>query len=242
MSNKKDTTVYTHISETVDNSTGEVISIKRDEVVRREKTPQFIMLFTAGAPDLVRANLTKSQSHVLWKILEKYTHSGNSLKITVATKKVMARELGLTLRTVGAYIRVLINKDIIQELEIEGSKDYFLNPHIFGRGEWNNIKKLRYETNIEFDFEKNEAQTVRTTKSTYKDADKLIEKPHEVVEANTHIDSDGGVNQNIVLQEVSQNNNNRILELDMLREQNRQKELSIKELELKIKAHKLGIN
>ena len=75
MAKKKDTTVYTHISETVNNVTGEVVSTKKDEVIRREKTPQFIMLFTEGAPDLVKANLTKAQSHVLWKILEKYTHT-----------------------------------------------------------------------------------------------------------------------------------------------------------------------
>ena len=49
---------------------------KKDEVIRREKTPQFIMLFIAGASDLLKANLTKAQSHVLWKILEKYTHRG----------------------------------------------------------------------------------------------------------------------------------------------------------------------
>ena len=48
MAKKKDTTVYTHISETVNNVTGEVVSTKKDEVIRREKTPQFIMLFTEG--------------------------------------------------------------------------------------------------------------------------------------------------------------------------------------------------
>ncbi len=239
MAKKKDTTVYTHISETVNNVTGEVVSTKKDEVIRREKTPQFIMLFTEGAPDLVKANLTKSQSHVLWKILEKYTHTGNSLKITTATKKIMAKELNLTLRTVGAYIRVLIHKNVIQELDIYGSKDYFLNPHIFGRGEWNNIKKLRYETTVEFNFEKNEAQTTRTTKSTYKDADKLTEKPHQVVEVNSHKEQNGTLNQTVVVEEIEDKNSN--LELDFLKEKNREKELSIKELELKIKAYELGL-
>jgi len=239
MAKKKDTTVYTHISETINNITGEVVSTKKDEVIRREKTPQFIMLFTAGAPDLVKANLTKSQAHVLWKILEKYTHSGNSLKITSATKKIMAKELNLTLRTVGAYIRVLISKDIIQELDIYGSKDYFLNPHIFGRGEWNNIKKLRYETSVEFNFEKNEAQTIRTTKSTYKDANKLLENPHKIVESNSKVELNGKSNQTIIVEEIEPKKN--VLELDMLKERNREKELSIKELELKIKAYELGL-
>ena len=239
MAKKKDTTIYTHVSETINNITGEVISTKKDEVIRREKTPQFIMLFTAGAPDLVKANLTKAQSHVLWKILEKYTHTGNSLKITPATKKIMAKELNLTLRTVGAYIRVLIHKDIIQELDVYGSKDYFLNPHIFGRGEWNNIKKLRYETSVEFNFEKNEAQTIRTTKSTYKDADKLSEKPHKIVEKTIDTELNKNSNQTIVVEEIESKNH--ILELDMLKEKNREKALSIKELELKIKAYELGL-
>jgi len=43
----------------------------------------------------------------------------------------------------------------------------------------------------------------------------------------------------IVVEEIEDKNSN--LELDILKEKNREKELSIKELELRIQAYKLGL-
>ena len=60
-----------------------------------------------------------------------------------------------------------------------------------------------------------------------------------IVETNSHKEQNGTLNQTIVVEEVEDKNNN--LELDILKERNREKELSIKELELKIKAYELGV-
>jgi len=76
----KDITLFDYEMSHLDGMTGEITSTTKTKVIKREKTPDFIMLFTAGTPLLRDANLTKREQLILNIILENMLGSQIELK------------------------------------------------------------------------------------------------------------------------------------------------------------------
>lgn len=241
-----------------DNVTGEVISTSRKQLVKREKSPEFIQLFTQGLSILTKSDLTKGQAKVLYELLKYTMNNSNMLMINRDVKDTIALDTELTKRTVDECLRILVSKDII----IRKSKTYFLNPLLFGRGQWTDIKRLTQNLEISYDFENNTATENIKTRALYKEADKVSKLPFKVVEDEKTFDENGESCHKISVEEdenllsnsikndeeitnvevvTNENKADKGYELELLREQNKQKELSIRELELKIKAKELGL-
>lgn len=253
-------TVYQEITKTLDHNTGELKTTSDRKVVKKNSTPDFIMLFTQTAPMLADAKLTAAQSQTLFEILSSYVSRNNLCIINAATKEEISIKYGLKYTTVDQNIRALCDKEIIlrQKTESGRGSQYYLNPHIFGKGSWQDIEALRYEIAAEYNFktlEYTKKEKVGTSTGLIAAAD----KQHEVEAHSSHVDSEGIEHEEVIIREtgdygntpalplfddasdaeiIQQSNNH---DLDMLREQNRAKELAIEEMKLKIKMHELGI-
>jgi len=141
--------------------------------------------------------------------------------------------------------------------QIELKLACYLNPHIFGRGQWNDIKKLRYE--LQVDFDSLEAKSSSTRVATYSEAKDLLENGN-VKEVDRVVTKDKESNTTdtkiIVDNKVNNSSNSKLNEINLLKEHNRKKELEIKikelkneeiklnieELHIKIEAKKIGID
>ena len=146
------------------------------------------MLFLKGIPQLLDASLSNMQLKVLWVILSNYVNKNNALSLSAGVRKEIAREIDSTYRTVSEYINQLCKKGIINKVDFEGSPNFFLNPHIFGKGNWYDIKKLRYETSIEYDFEKKTALQTNKTISVFDTEEqtlKIVEAREEKKDKHT---------------------------------------------------------
>ena len=251
---KKKAVVYQEVEKVVDRETGEVVEAKEKQVIRRSQTPDFIMLFTKTSPMLANSKLTTAQSSILFNILTgNYIQQGNYLDLSSATRGEIEEKTKLSRNTINQSISSLTKKEIILRKKVGGSYRYFLNPFIFGKGNFQNIESLRYEVSLEYDFNKLELHERNKTATTYEEANELLETPHKVVSNTETIQEDTGVvHQVIEVEEDKENPNQGQLplfeeentsnnDIEYIREQNRAKELSIKELELKIKAKELGI-
>lgn len=249
-------TVYQEITKTTDHETGETKTTTDRKVVKKNSTPDFIMLFTQSAPMLAEARLTAAQSQILFEILSNYVARNNLCIINAATKEEISSKHGLKYDTVDTNMRVLVAKEILVKDKKENGRGshYYLNPHIFGKGSWQDIESLRYEIAAEYNFKTLEF----TKKETVGASTGLIaaaSKPHEVTSRSSHIDDHGVEHEEVVIQESNNYGNTTVLplfedaevvahnssELDMLREQNRAKELAIEEMKFKIKMHELGM-
>lgn len=172
MSKHTDNTVFEHIKETVDSMTGEVTLTEKKSIVKQAKTPEFIMMFTEGAPFLANAKLTGAQTSVLFMLLHKFVlPKDNVILLTSYTRQTISQEIGIAKNTVDSAILTLIDKAIIL-VKKEMGKVYYLNPNLFGRGNWNNIKKLRYQTLVDYDFENKNIDITNATTFAYDDVDK----------------------------------------------------------------------
>jgi len=253
--NTKDITLFDYEMSHLDGMTGEVTSTTKTKVVKREKTPDFIMLFTAGTPLLRDANLTKREQLILNIILEKYVGFSNRVEISTVLRKNLKSTLSYSDSTVYKGINGLQKKNILvehtgnDENTIEDA--WYLNPHIFGRGHWNDIKKLRYDLQVDFDFERLEAKSSSTRIATYSDAEEILEKNLKEVdrvvrksEDNSTIDTkivvDNNFSEDIEL--LKQKNKAKELEIELKKLENQEKKINAEELYAKIEAKKMGID
>jgi len=189
----KKTSLFDVEVESRDFLTGEITRATKAKVVKKDKTPSFIMLFTAGTPILRDAGLTKSSEMVLGKILEKWVLNNNRVDLSASLRQYIEDETGYRRTNVYKAFRQLKEKKILVQ-DKEGTagdkiKDaWYLNPFIFGKGQWNDVKKLRYDLKVEFDFEALEASSEFTRYAEYDDIAKLKNGDMKVVDGKIAYD------------------------------------------------------
>jgi len=181
-----DKVIYEEVKQEVDNKTGEIITDVHRTVKKVQKTPDFVMLFTEGVGYLVNAKLTKQEMAVLMLYISRYvSHYENTLLIDKGTKEVVAEELGTTVNFVNKTISKLHKTGIIIK-----DKHYKLNPYIFGKGNWNEIRRLRQEIIIDWDFENNTSIKSIRTAGIYGEMPKeavVVEAKQEFDEKNNRL-------------------------------------------------------
>jgi len=257
--------VYEEIEKIKNNETGEIVEERNRRIIKKNNTPDFIMFFTQTSPQLSEAKLTSAQSTVLFKILTgQRVYRNNVVDLSSVARAEIERDTDLTRNTINMAISALCKKDIILREQVgKNTYSYMLNPYCFGKGNWADLEKLRYQLDITYDFKNLEVSHKEKTSSLYDDGSN--DNPKHIIDTNEYIDDKGIIHQEIEVSndinefedtEIIKNDNPKQLSLfddfkdiknskndiEFLKEQNRAKELSIKELELKIKAKELGID
>ena len=129
----------TRIENKVNHETGEITEtiVKKDRTVKIEKEPDYIKLYLQ---DICKLNdLPKTSSKLLKKLL-KYSNYENLILLPSYIKKIIAKELETSIPTIDNSLSKLTKKGILRR---EGTGVYRLNPHLFGKGSWQDIKKIR---------------------------------------------------------------------------------------------------
>jgi len=178
---REDTTVYEEKIEHHDNLTGQVTEKINRKVVRKEKTPEFVMLFVDGVDTYTNAKLSKAQGQVMSQLLKYTIKNSNMLMMNKKVKEMIANDTSLKQDTVNSYLKILVKKNLV----IRDDSLFFLNPDIFGKGDFNEVKKLRHTLQIDYDFEELEATTITKTAVEYYNDDQL-----EIIDTKETIDRD----------------------------------------------------
>ena len=231
--NKKNI-IYDETTRIRDNISGEVIDqdINR-RVIRVPRTPDFLMTFTKHITYLEQ--LGKTDNIVLFSILSHYVGQKNLIFLSPQVRKKIASELELDISSVNKAIKNLTKKEI---LVIDNEGFMYLNPYLFGKGNWEDIRKLRQELIFEYDFESGTTQMIRNVKAQYIDQNEL-NKSHDVLET-TEERTEYGIEQTIYIQESEEEQINHTtqkktvleLELELIKEKNKALELQLKLNEL----------
>ncbi len=121
--------------EKVDHATGESLSSERHFTIERE--PDYVKLYLQGI--LLYSDCPQWQNKVLHSLLKRINYQ-NEISLPVGYKREIVKELNISMSSlnnaISAFVRtkLLIRKDV---------GVYLANPHLFGRGEWKDIRKLR---------------------------------------------------------------------------------------------------
>lgn len=122
-----------------DSGTGEILKEIKNEVIFVEREPDYVKLYIS---DILRlTDIPKSGNEILFAMLKRMTYN-NDIALYAPVKREIANELGIKEVTVSKAIELFTEKSIIIR------KDrglYVINPYFFGRGKWDEIRKIRLQ-------------------------------------------------------------------------------------------------
>jgi hypothetical protein len=122
--------------------TGEMISHKKTKSVILEKEPEFVKLYLG---DIIRLkDLPKGTDKILYALLQTMGYN-NVIPAFAAIKRMIIRDLGISINTLNKGIDTLHKKGVLIRIE---RGIYMADPELFGKGSWAQIKDLRL--NIEY--------------------------------------------------------------------------------------------
>lgn len=140
------------VSQIVNSDTGEIDQEVKHQVSYVEREPDYVKLYIS---DIIRlTDLPKSSNDILLAILKRMTYN-NDIALFAPVKREIAKELELKEITISKAIELFVKKSILLR------KDrglYIINPYFFGRGKWEDIRKIR----LQVDYSKNGRMILKT--------------------------------------------------------------------------------
>ncbi|RYX87035.1 hypothetical protein EON73_02240 [bacterium] len=129
--------VYEHVDTITDTLSGEILEIKRHTQAIVEKEPDYIKMYIADVTRL--KDLPKNTDKVLHLLLKSMSYK-NIIPAYAPIKRMICSELNIKMDTLNKAIDNLYKEGILIRIE---RGIYMADPHLFGKGEWKNIKNLR---------------------------------------------------------------------------------------------------
>lgn len=134
---------------------GEAISEINKKVVYATKEPEYIKLYLDCI--MVLKGLKKGLSPMLIELTKYMSYAdvnslggGQVIFLNKALKELIAKNLNVTIKRVEQGITLFVKTGILKRIAVS---TYQVNPNIFGKGDWVNIKNIR----ATFDFRNKDA-------------------------------------------------------------------------------------
>jgi len=125
-------------------TTGELTQTTEQKIMRFPKTPDFVMTFTKDLGYM--KELTRAEMLTMFGMLQ-IVNAENEVILNKAIKERICNEYDLSIKSMDVFIHGLKKKEVIVQV---GRGIYKLQPNLFGKGRWSDVKKLRMA--IEWDF------------------------------------------------------------------------------------------
>lgn len=260
--------VLTRRTSSLNTETGEVIEREESVLLRTKKRERFMLLYVENFSAIV--SLRKNAQKILAQILaRKVTYGTNEVMLDSVFRSELAEYLNTTRQVVVNSIGELVDKKILKREKRAGGYVYFLNSYLFGQGEWNTIEKQRQQFTIDYDFRNYTAEKEIKSITAYEGLpDK---EDIQIIKRESYKDEEGVEREDIIVEikekdtkdiidvapddeKLEENKNNLMIkdksfssltdkeqEFFLLKEKNREKELSIKELELRVKMQEMEL-
>lgn len=141
MGAKKAVVVSSH--STVDVTSGEVISNHEIKVSQKETEPPYVKMYLEDISKIY--GLPEKASRLL-RVLVKNMSYTNIVAMYKPIKLMICKELNYSLNTVNAAVNDLVKQGVIIRV---ARGLYMVEPNLFGKGKWEDIKKIRMT--VEYD-------------------------------------------------------------------------------------------
>ena len=238
---EKEFSVFTERIIEKDEKTGEVLKDMSVDVIKAKKRDNFIKIFVTNL-DFLGANLTNAERQVLVGLLGKVDFQ-NIVYIHSELRKDLEKKYEISQATITAGIKGLKEKKVLLELtnnlqekfEIYANNAYLINPDIAGKGSFNELKKLRQEISIEYNFDNLEIKRSFYTKSEYEGFSEIQNSPenHEVKQIMSEVSSDKKKVATKIL--VAQKNNDDVIDVEAGVAESKKSDIEIENENLRLK-------
>lgn len=141
-------TIFEQTETTIDTKTGEISEFKSTSVKVQEQEPNFVKLYLDCV--LSFRDLSRSLNPILVEILKYMSYAdnpdgGQMIFLNGEIKRRVATTLKLKIDRINKAITDFVRGDVFRRV---ANSTYQVNPNIFGKGDWKDIKKIR----ATFDF------------------------------------------------------------------------------------------
>lgn len=133
----------------IDINTGSVVESVEKNVINWGQEPPFVKIYLKDI--LYLKDLPKSYNPLLLALLKRagWAKDGMEVSLTAGTKRLIAKELDLkNIRTINNALSNFVKADVLFRIE---TGVYRFNPYLFGKGDWQDISKLRLQ--VEYTLE-----------------------------------------------------------------------------------------
>mgnify|MGYP001110011679 CR=1 FL=1 len=125
------------VTEKVDHTTGEICETTREQIIQIPNEPPFVKLYIEDLRCLHR--LPPKSSALLYELVKRVDYEG-MVGLTTMIKKTIAETLSTSVASIDNQLSKLIMTNIILRI---GRGTYMLNPSLFAKGQWKDVRKLR---------------------------------------------------------------------------------------------------
>lgn len=134
------------ITNTVDPFTGEVLDTSiTTSHTNKETEPDYIKLYTSDISKLL--GVSDCYSDILYQILKATTYD-NTVVLNADRKETISRDTGFAIKTIEKSITHYLESGILCR---KNRGTYLVNPHLFGKGKWDSVRKIRLTVTYDAD-------------------------------------------------------------------------------------------
>ena len=134
-----DKILFEERKETINSLTGEIENTSSIKTIKVPKEPMYVKMYLQDSA-LHRALASCNQ--LLLQELLKIMNYDNEIDLTNYRKKEIATTTGIKIDTINKSLQRLKTATVLIRI---GQGTYVMNPLIFAKGEWKNIRKMRKE-------------------------------------------------------------------------------------------------
>ena len=154
-------------TETIQTPEGELISRRTNQTLSWGAEPPFIKIYLQDV--LYLSDIPRSHENILFELLKRATYAGDEYGMTVSLssglKKIIAKNLNIkNVRSINNALSELVKGKILFRV---GTGMYQFNPYFFGKGDWQDISRLR----LEIDYSAIKGRTFKAVCASYKGED-----------------------------------------------------------------------
>jgi hypothetical protein len=144
---------FEQITRAVDMETGEIKQEEKVTQARLPKEPDFVKLYLNTI--LTFKEVSTKLNPVLLSFLRhmSYAHDNQVIYVNAHMKQEIADENNLKIDRINQALKEFVKANIFRRI---GRGTYQVNPHIFGKGEWKDIQRIR----AFFDFNSGEVKAI----------------------------------------------------------------------------------
>ena len=137
------------VEETIIDENGEFKGKRLNKTLSWGAEPSYIKLYLQDI--LYISDMPKKYDSVLFQLLKRASYAGNDngmqVSISAGTKRIIQKELGFkNVGSINNAITDLVKGKIMYRIE---TGVYQFNPWLFGKGDWQDISRLRLEINYD---------------------------------------------------------------------------------------------
>lgn len=158
---------------------GNIVSKRANKTLSWGAEPPFVKLYLQDV--LYISDIPKSHENILFQLLKRASYAGDkygmSVTLSSGMKKIIAEELNITnVRSINNALSDLVKGKILIRI---ATGVYQFNSYFFGKGDWQDIARLRLEIN----YDEIQGRTFKTV-CKYKDNEPEDEKEKKEIKAS----------------------------------------------------------